>query len=101
MNTIQALLTLLIVLNVYHWVERNRDDNIIQKNEMINIAEDGNTLRGLGARGYIVKCFDGHKLVELFSCLKNIDNHWNLIIESWTVLILVWMHIIHSNNLLR
>ena len=50
--------------------QRELDDAIIASNEYISFCEDGNSLRGLGARGYIVKAFKGYKLVELFYKLQ-------------------------------
>eukprot|EP01083_Nonionella_stella_P039619 107735_1 len=50
--------------------QKELDDELLQSNSHFSISEDGNSLRGLGARGYFIKLFDNHTLIELFATLK-------------------------------
>ncbi len=54
--------------------QKELDDNVLNLdiNKYISMMEDGNSLRGLGARGYMVKAFnEAFELIELFYKLQS------------------------------
>ena len=51
--------------------QRDIDRELIRKHREVSICEDGNKLRGMGARGYMVKVLENYCMKEIFCDLKN------------------------------